>query len=128
MPSAELNRGLPSPGDDYPNLDELLRQLPSPAAGFFVADVQRKILPFLWKLFDGVRDKQGEFHSSLRVRDIAYSMAVDLTGAHFENSGRGEVMPDVVALAGGQKEPPASGPSGESSTDPPESAPCLPPN
>lgn len=125
MPPAELNRGLASPGDDYPNLDELLRQLPFADAGARIATIQRLILPHLWELYRGIRDEQGEFYSALAIREFAYSMAVGLTGRHYVNSGRGEVMPDVVALAGGQKKLPTDQPGGETSsaTDPPESAP-----
>ena len=122
-PQSGQSAGKGQAGEDYPNLDELLRQLPSPAAGFFLAQIQEKMLPRLGRFFQGVRDDQGKLLSGLDVRDIGYDVAVNLIGMR-------QVMPDVVALAGGQKQLPTGQPGGETSTatDSLESAPCLPPN
>jgi hypothetical protein len=100
MHPGELIAAESSPGDDYPNLDELLRKLHSRAAGFYVVNSQTKILPVLWKMLRGVRDQQGEFYSSLHVREVAYNVSYDLTRLHYKNEGLGDVMPDVVTLAG----------------------------
>jgi hypothetical protein len=104
-----------SPGEDYPNLDELLRQLPAAAAGHQISEIQRKILPRLGRYFLGKRDVKGECVSGVSVREIAYDIALNLLVNRRQKNNLG-AMPDVVTLAGGVKASSKRQNSDESST------------
>ena len=115
-------------GDDYPNLDELVRQMPS--EGSAIVSIQETvIMPYLWNKLRGCHDRAGEFVSGTEVRRIAFTMAVEWMRYYLSTESL--VLPDVAALAGAPRAETPGNPPGNSSrpaADAVESAPCLPPN
>jgi hypothetical protein len=114
-----------SPGDDYPNLDTLFRQLPSPVRGHQIFRVQVNILPSLGSYLLGKCDDNDKRISGVLVREIAYDFALNVVAkAHEDDDLR--AIPDVVALAVGTKDPPGR-PDSErpSAAESHESDPCT---
>jgi hypothetical protein len=74
------------------------------------------MLPRLGRLFLGKRDVRGEWISGVLVREMAYDIAVDMLARLYKSDDRPRLMPDVVTLAGGIKEPSKRQNSDESST------------